>query len=70
MNCGNCHFCLQGVRNEYGFPVVASRMIVCSTCGNKRCPHATDHRLQCTSSNDLEQAGSVYSDINFKTLYE
>jgi hypothetical protein len=36
------------------------RMVVCSTCGNKRCPHATDHRLACTNSNEPGQPGSAY----------
>lgn len=35
-------------------------MIVCETCGNKRCPHATDHDLACTSSNEPGQKGSVF----------
>lgn len=35
-------------------------MIVCQKCGNKRCPHATDHRLECTNSNEPGQEGSVY----------
>jgi hypothetical protein len=36
------------------------RMIVCPECGNKRCPRASDHRLDCTGSNEPGQAGSVY----------
>lgn len=70
MNCENCHRCLDGVRNAYGFPVAASRMIVCQQCGNKRCPHASDHRLKCTESNDPGQPGSMYSNYNFKTEYD
>lgn len=35
-------------------------IIVCETCGNKRCPHATDHRHQCTNSNAPGQPGSIY----------
>jgi hypothetical protein len=69
MNCGKCHCCLDGVIVD-GFPVSLTTMIVCPDCGNKRCPKASDHRLSCTSSNDLEQAGSVYSNINFRTLDE
>ncbi len=42
------------------FPYVMSRMILCPTCGNKRCPHATDHSLACTNSNDPGQPGSRY----------
>lgn len=37
------------------------RMIVCEFCGNKRCPHATDHDLACTNSNEPGQPGSRYS---------
>lgn len=35
-------------------------MILCPTCGNKRCPHATNHELACTNSNEPGQAGSAY----------
>lgn len=37
-----------------------SRFIVCEHCGNKRCPHATDHELSCTGSNEPNQPGSAY----------
>jgi ribosomal protein L32 len=37
-----------------------SHMIVCPTCGNKRCPHATDHNQACTNSNEPGQPGSRY----------
>lgn len=40
------------------------RMILCSICGNKRCPHATDHRNACTNSNDPGQKGSSWE--NYK----
>jgi hypothetical protein len=36
------------------------RMILCAQCGNKRCPHAADHRLACTNSNEPGQPGSNY----------
>lgn len=35
-------------------------MLVCQTCGNKRCPHANDHRNECTGSNEVGQPGSAY----------
>lgn len=35
-------------------------MIVCSTCGNKRCPKATNHALNCTNSNEPGQNGSRF----------
>ena len=42
------------------FPSVLTRMVVCPFCGNKRCPHATDHYNPCTRSNDPGQPGSRY----------
>ncbi|MCP1112817.1 hypothetical protein M6B24_06160 [Enterobacter bugandensis] len=36
------------------------RFVVCPECGNKRCPHANDHRNACTGSNELGQEGSAY----------
>jgi len=35
-------------------------MFLCPTCGNKRCPKATDHTLACTNSNEPGQPGSDY----------
>jgi hypothetical protein len=51
--CG-CRICLKERKEE------AWWMILCPKCGNKRCPHATDHRHECTGSNDPGQVGSVY----------
>lgn len=39
---------------------VQIKMVLCPICGNKRCPKASDHRLDCTNSNDVGQPGSVY----------
>lgn len=36
------------------------RFVVCPECGNKRCPHANDHRNSCTGSNEPGQPGSAY----------
>jgi hypothetical protein len=36
------------------------RMVLCPQCGNKRCPRATDHTLECTHSNEAGQVGSIY----------
>ncbi|HGH5415663.1 TPA: hypothetical protein ACJI3M_003271 [Citrobacter freundii] len=43
-------------------PVTMSdmRFVVCPDCGNKRCPHANDHRNACTGSNEPGQVGSAY----------
>ena len=32
----------------------------CELCGNKRCPHHTNHRLACSNSNLPGQIGSIY----------
>jgi hypothetical protein len=48
--------CLKCKPNE--FPNL--RFNVCPKCGNKRCPHASDHNYECTNSNDVGQTGSVY----------
>jgi hypothetical protein len=45
--------------NQWGF--TSRPFIVCATCGNKRCPHATDHRNECTGSNETGQPGSDYA---------
>jgi len=60
----DCRQCLRDRRAEEvsGWPAELTRMIICPTCGNKRCPHATDHRNACTGSNDLGQAGSAYAE--------
>lgn len=45
----------------FGQPVAMMRMFLCETCGNKRCPHAADHRNACTGSNEPGQPGSLYA---------
>lgn len=37
-----------------------SRMVLCPTCGNKRCPHAAHHANPCSGSNEPGQPGSNY----------
>ena len=48
---------------SFSLPLWWTRMIVCPTCGNKRCPHANDHRNACTGSNEPGQPGSAYPKI-------
>lgn len=62
--CG-CRACRRArdERTPWGFPVETSMMIVCETCGYKRCPHATDHRHACTNSNSSGQRGSVWENV-------
>jgi hypothetical protein len=59
-----CRACLTGKTVElttgHRVPIAMTRMIVCAKCGNKRCPHANDHRNECTNSNEAGQPGSAY----------
>jgi hypothetical protein len=59
-----CYRCITGRGDEVGgWPVTSCRMILCPTCGCKRCPHSTDHRLACTDSNAPGQPGSRYGGL-------
>jgi len=40
--------------------LAGSVMHLCEHCGNKRCPHATNHHHRCTGSNEPGQLGSAY----------
>ena len=55
-----CHKCNEG-RFLHGVAWSSAVMILCPDCGNKRCPHASDHELSCTGSNEPGQPGSVYA---------
>jgi hypothetical protein len=61
--CG-CQACDEFLRlvADLDYFALPTGMIVCTTCGNKRCPHATDHREDCTGSNEPGQPGSAYGD--------
>ena len=48
-----CHTCRPVTMTD-------ARFVVCPDCGNKRCPHANDHRNACTGSNEPGQEGSAY----------
>lgn len=55
--CG-CHACRPMTMEDM-------RMVLCSTCGNKRCPRANNHRYECSGSNALDQPGSAYSNVPY-----
>jgi hypothetical protein len=58
--CG-CYKCQsQLIDPNTMMPLNMSKFIVCPTCGNKRCPLATDHTMACTGSNEPGQPGSRY----------
>jgi hypothetical protein len=59
--CGCYHCASARIEPVSGFPEVLTRMILCPTCGNKRCPRATHHKNECTSSNEPGQPGSRYA---------
>lgn len=56
----DCEKCRMKLVKEGRIWPFRSRMILCPICGNKRCPKASDHELDCTNSNELGQKGSVY----------
>lgn len=64
-----CHRCAEG-KIIRGIPVAFTRLIVCRKCGNKRCPHASDHDQPCTGSNEPGQAGSISPQTSYVTLPE
>lgn len=49
--CG-CRSCLRAAdaRDATNWPILMGYMIVCLTCGDKRCPKAADHRESCSGS--------------------
>jgi len=55
-----CYRCLSQIQDEHGIPVTSYTFIVCPECGNKRCPRATNHELECSHSNEPGQQGSIY----------
>lgn len=61
MSCG-CYQCWYDEPKDQDDPFAWLRphMFLCEHCGNKRCPHATDHRHNCTGSNESGQPGSSY----------
>ncbi len=66
IKCGKCVDCLDiydPLKEKFG--PLYSRMVLCPTCGNKRCPKAANHNNQCTNSNDPNQLGSYYHDDRY-----
>lgn len=43
------------------------RFVVCPECGNKRCPRAHNHALDCTHSNAPGQPGSSWEHVKPST---
>lgn len=60
--CNHCWACDAALASPWeapgsSFPFMPS----CPTCGNKRCPRATDHRNECSGSNEAGQEGSRFA---------
>jgi hypothetical protein len=58
-----CHRCVEERERDIPLTQRPLRMIVCEHCGNKRCPHASDHRHACTGSNEPDQPGSIFGGV-------
>lgn len=58
-----CHTCRPVTMNDM-------RFVVCPDCGNKRCPHANDHKNACAGSNEPGQVGSAYPTAPREVKYE
>lgn len=57
----DCRACINTRGDSFaGVPRLLTEMIVCPQCGNKRCPHAENHRSACTGSNEPEQVGRAH----------
>lgn len=56
----SCLRCLRERDVPGQIPAEMGQMILCSVCGNKRCPHSDDHNNPCTGSNEPGQPGSRY----------
>lgn len=57
VECG-CTACLEAADPRFAY--MPTHMVLCPTCGNKRCPHATSHENPCSGSNAPGQRGSAY----------
>ena len=65
MKCHSCYNCLSDTYEDgRTYPKSAYTFTVCTQCGNKRCPKATDHTLECTNSNEPRQKGSRYGGLS------
>jgi hypothetical protein len=58
MACG-CFRCLNDPSKDLQNPTTL-KLVVCVTCGHKRCPKGTWHGFRCTGSNEPGQPGSRY----------
>lgn len=61
-SCNRCWKCNDVLAMPWEAPATSFPFApTCPTCGNKRCPRATDHRNECSGSNEPGQVGSWYA---------
>lgn len=59
--CIKCTDARRATHHDLGnFSMPPGFRYACELCGNKRCPHHSDHTLACTGSNEPGQPGSVF----------
>lgn len=69
--CGRCEDArleAKAAASGNWYDALATGMMVCPECGNKRCPRAAWHGNACTGSNEPGQPGSAYPAINAEDL--
>ncbi len=57
-----CRTCLRDIKLGF-YPITSVMMILCPVCGNKRCPKADDHRMECTKSNKPDKVGKLIANV-------
>lgn len=62
-----CSKCLENV-TVGAWPVASLVMVLCPTCGNKRCPKAEHHLYKCTGSNAQFQQRDLVEPDNLPKL--
>jgi hypothetical protein len=60
-SCGKCREKIDEVIPSF-YSIASQGMILCSLCGNKRCPHASSHEYRCTQSNAVDQSPETLSE--------
>lgn len=59
--CGKCREKIDAVIPSF-YSIASQGMILCATCGNKRCPHASSHEYRCSQSNAVGQTPEPHSE--------
>jgi hypothetical protein len=60
-SCGQCREKVDEVIPSF-YSIASQGMVLCSLCGNKRCPHAISHEHRCTQRNAIGQSPEPLSE--------